>query len=704
MIKLQKIGARLGFALLGAGMLLSAPPALAQTGNPGMDSPGDALSRNLRSLAENPKSVHALIGAGKAALELGDPQAAITFFGRAEEQAPRDGRVKMWLGASLVQLQQPQGALKFFAEAVSMGAPEAEVAGARGLAYDLLGDPRRAQRDYRLALGAKPNAEVSRRLALSLAISGEREAALQALEDQLLIRDRAAERTRVFVLALTGDATGAARAVQTSMPAQSAAMTPFLQRLPALSASERALAVHLGHFPSHARNLPVPAPNTYAAYTPSTTTTRAGAPDARQPALGSRSGGSAQPSQRRATVTPPPATAPAAQPQRVASAAPGGQKPKAEPVRRTQPSSGPPADSAWAWSRGSVTTRRTESAAPKAAAPMPAAPPAQQQAAAISPSTPAGQQVASLAPARTDELQQIAGASPAPAPVSQVQQVAAASPVPSSGSPQQQPAVPVTVAPGPVQQQLAAAVPAPPATAPVQTAAVAPSLAQAVPGFSIAAAQPPGQQQPTSEMTSVEAAPPPASGVGEQNGASRLAGIASLIAALPQAAPAEEMKAVPEPARPAPAPAAKPAPKPVAPAVAVAKKELPVKVAAKKEPPAAASKAPAASAAAKKEAPAAAKMPAAPAEPSRIWVQVAGGADKAALPREFTRLKTKAPKLLAARTAWTTPLKATNRLLVGPFKTDKEAQEFVNELGKLSMSGFAWTSDPGQKIEKLSAK
>jgi hypothetical protein len=203
-------------------------------------------------------------------------------------------------------------------------------------------------------------------------------------------------------------------------------------------------------------------------------------------------------------------------------------------------------------------------------------------------------------------------------------------------------------------------------------------------------------------MTSVEQAPPPAQGVGEERDANRLAGIASLLAALPETAPAEEMSAVPEPARPAAAPAAKPAPKPAAPAPAAAKKETPLKVAAKKETPAAATKPTAA--AAKKEAPPAAKKPATPAEPSRIWVQIAGGADKAALPREFTRLKTKAPKLLAARAAWTTPLKATNRLLVGPFKSDKEAQEFVNELGKASLSGFAWTSDAGQKIEKLSAK
>jgi hypothetical protein len=226
----------------------------------------------------------------------------------------------------------------------------------------------------------------------------------------------------------------------------------------------------------------------------------------------------------------------------------------------------------------------------------------------------------------------------------------------------------------------------------VQIAALAPSVTAAVPGFSItAASQTSPPQKPTSELSSVEEAPPPASGVGEQRGASRLAGIASLIATLPDTAPAEAPAAKPQPVRTAPAP--KPAAKPAAPAPApaTAKKEAPAKaVVAKKETPAASA--------------AAAKKPAAPAEPARIWVQVAGGADKAALPREFTRLKSKAPKLLAARGAWTTPLKATNRLLVGPFKTDDEAQEFVNELKKAELSGFAWTSEAGQKIEKLAAK
>ena len=96
--------------------------------------------------------------------------------------------------------------------------------------------------------------------------------------------------------------------------------------------------------------------------------------------------------------------------------------------------------------------------------------------------------------------------------------------------------------------------------------------------------------------------------------------------------------------------------------------------------------------------------PAKPKNPSRHWVQVAGGANKNTLPREFSRLKEKAPKLLGSRTPYTTPLRATNRLLVGPFKSESEAQAFVNDLAKLDLSAFSWTSPEGQEIEKLSLK
>jgi Flp pilus assembly protein TadD len=111
MTKSQTKGARFGIAILGAGLMLSAAPLGAQVGA-FAETPSQALSRHLKSLAANPQSLASLMGAGQAALSLGDAQAALTFFGRAEEIAPRDGRIKMWMGSALVQLQQPQGALK----------------------------------------------------------------------------------------------------------------------------------------------------------------------------------------------------------------------------------------------------------------------------------------------------------------------------------------------------------------------------------------------------------------------------------------------------------------------------------------------------------------------------------------------------------------------------------------------------------------
>ena len=71
-----------------------------------------------------------------------------------------------------------------------------------------------------------------RRLALSLAISGDRAGALTMLDPLLRRNDGGAIRARAFVLALTGDQAGAAKAVQTAMPGpQATVMANFLGRL-----------------------------------------------------------------------------------------------------------------------------------------------------------------------------------------------------------------------------------------------------------------------------------------------------------------------------------------------------------------------------------------------------------------------------------------------------------------------------------------
>jgi Flp pilus assembly protein TadD len=213
---------------------------------------GAELRRHLTTLADNPRNLDALIGAGRAAIDGGDSQAALTFFSRAAEVAPRDPRVKAGMGSVLVRMERGRPALNLFAEAVALGAPVVEIAGDRGLAYDMVGDPRRAQQDYALVLQRREDPEIRRRLALSLAISGERDAALRVIDGQLRRNDRAAWRTQAFILALTGDWAGANRTAHGMMsPAQAEAITAFFARLPSLTPGQKAMAAHFGRFPAN---------------------------------------------------------------------------------------------------------------------------------------------------------------------------------------------------------------------------------------------------------------------------------------------------------------------------------------------------------------------------------------------------------------------------------------------------------------------
>lgn len=91
-------------------------------------------------------------------------------------------------------------------------------------------------------------------------------------------------------------------------------------------------------------------------------------------------------------------------------------------------------------------------------------------------------------------------------------------------------------------------------------------------------------------------------------------------------------------------------------------------------------------------------------EPSRIWVQVASGANEESLNRAWNSVVAKAPAAFKGKTGWSLPVRATNRVLAGPFKTNAEAQAFVNTLAKSDVSAFVFTSEAGQKVTKLAAK
>ncbi len=238
---------RLATALLAASL---ASMASAQGSySPYNESPATALARYVRTLATDPKDFETLIGAGKAALEMGDAQAAAGFFARADEVNPRSPLPQAGMGAVSVANGDPQAALPYFKRAQELGLPLSAFGCDRGLAYDLLGQQTQAQADYRAALSGRDSDETRRRLALSLAISGDRNGALQTLAPLSAKGDPGVARVRAFVLALTGDPNSAIRAINAVMPGQSAGVAPFIQRLPSLTAGQRAAAVNLGIVP-----------------------------------------------------------------------------------------------------------------------------------------------------------------------------------------------------------------------------------------------------------------------------------------------------------------------------------------------------------------------------------------------------------------------------------------------------------------------
>lgn len=233
-----------------AGIVLTAVPAGAQGSySPFDESPAAALARYVRALTSDPKDFQSLIGAGRAALELGDAQAAAGFFARADEVSPQSPLPQLGMGAVSVANGDPSAAMPYFIRAQRLGATQAMLGCDRGLAYDMMGQQALAQADYRSALSGRDSDETRRRLALSLAISGDKAGALAAIGPLAAKGDASSPRVRAFVLALTGDTAAAMRAIDSAIPGSWASVAPFLQRLPNLGAGQKAAAVNLGIFP-----------------------------------------------------------------------------------------------------------------------------------------------------------------------------------------------------------------------------------------------------------------------------------------------------------------------------------------------------------------------------------------------------------------------------------------------------------------------
>lgn len=89
------------------------------------------------------------------------------------------------------------------------------------------------------------------------------------------------------------------------------------------------------------------------------------------------------------------------------------------------------------------------------------------------------------------------------------------------------------------------------------------------------------------------------------------------------------------------------------------------------------------------------------ANPARHYVQVAGGANKADLPRAWAQLKAKWPRQLAGRSAWTMHYRFTNRLMIGPFPSADAAQSWVSERKREGLATFRVSTRAGEDVDPL---
>ena len=324
------------------------------------------LNDALRRLARSPRDLGALLDAGEASLAVGDLDAAIGFFVRGQDVAPENGRVMLGLARCFTLQRRPIEALRLFAEAEQAGIAESEMAADRGLAFDLVGDNASAQALYRAALAQGNDPETRRRLALSLAMTGQRKEFEATLLPLLQSEDRSAFRARAFGLAILGDADDAVGIAEALMPTDLALrMAPYLRYMPRLTRAQQAAAANLGAFP-RANEIGRDDP-AIASYGPSESRIARG-PDAALAPSGVTMGANAN---ANAGATPVATPTPAPAPQRQTRQ----QRRQAERSARTTAASDPLARTL-ARSTPAATPERAVAAPPPVPAPFPAPTPA----------------------------------------------------------------------------------------------------------------------------------------------------------------------------------------------------------------------------------------------------------------------------------------------------------------------------------------
>lgn len=707
------VGAGAGF---GSIPLTAAAQSLPTVSRPVVQQAPSASSQRLNAalarIARDPRDFSALIDAGDAANALGDPEAAAGFYTRADGISPNNPRIKAGLARALVLQGNPVKAIPLFAVAEAGGAA-VDVTADRGLAYDLVGDPVTAQKYYRTALARRDDDEVRRRLGVSLAITGDAAGSEAMLMPLLRKQDKPGWRSHAFALAIAGKTKEAVDTVNAILPGTLAqSVTPYLRYMPRLTHAQQAAAANLGKFPRASeigRDDPA-----VAAYAP--TTTRLASADAGLIPQGKPLGSGRSRAAARQDIA-----APLTRSQRRAQEK-AAQLARAEAAAAARVAPPDPRPTIARDSDGELPPIGASGTA-LAAATVPTATPA---------ATP-GRYQAPL-PRTGEGLASPSGAVP-PSPRPSLAQVRTSS-VPDVR--RGQIALPNT----------GSAPAATPAPAPAPSATVARTTeGSAAPGFDLArlsastpaAAQPttpsPTTASPTAAVPATaalaEAAPsPPPDPVSLEQifadlgapsrAAAPVSGAVDITAIKPAKPPEPELVKLEAPVEDKATAAAKVTAgkgkaalakaaevESATPAGKATKKVADAKLAQAEDAKTTEAK----GAKAKTDAKAGSKKadPKKPdpkkSAPSRIWAQIGVGRDMSAIAFDWRRLVKDNPALLKGKQASTSDMGRTNRILVGPFETQKAASAFVAQAKKAGLNGaFAWTSAAGQAVDPFGAK
>lgn len=595
------------------------------------------LNAALTRLGQNPRDVAALADAGQAALAIGDVDAAIGFFTRADQVMPGNPRAKAGLARALVRNGNPFDAIPQFEEAARAGPLDSATMLDRGLAYDLVADNASAQRTYRQVLATGANDEATRRLAISLAISGDKRGSGTTIAPLLTRQDKAAWRARAFSLAILGQPDEAVAIVNSTLPTQLASgISPYLRYMPRLTAAQQAAAANFGQFPRAAEiGQDDPRVARFA------TTTRRGALASADSSLVPRGEplGRGKHSREERDA--------AREAARLAKANPAREAPPQVALATPEPR----------------TTRVFDSSAfPAYVAPSQSAP--------LTP-----------APSRSTTTMYMP-----PAPAS--------TPPPPSLPAYVRPTVVAT--PPPVARPLL--------TPPAPTPQVRPSLTLTQPPPEPTAR--PIISSPAAAPAAIARAPAQVTPAAPTVAAMRPSAVAMAAHDTAFAAQVSSSPAL------TPPPAAKSAPTPAGPPVAPVPRRQSLSEAFSDLARPSVDIAPASGAVdlrrirpAREVAPGQAEAPAPPSHPSRIWVQLGIGRDKAALAFDWRRMTRQAEAVFKGKHGSTSNWGQTNRLLVGPFESEAAANVFLGQLRRADIDGaFVWTSPAGQVVDALPGK